>query len=121
VAHSHRSILLKELKATFPELRAILNAEGGLLHPEMSRFAEFVRDAIRCRDEVTVKEALAIAGRHYRDGALALRNALAVSFVEHLSFRNDPWAWELLPATLKDVYLALLDRGLVPPPPSLAR
>lgn len=104
---SHRSDFLRDLKAAFPDVRERVNGRHGLLHLEMSVFSDVVQAAIDSGDAVSVSKAFDLAKRHFLQGSPALRNAIAVSFLEHLHFEDGrarrKWAWDLLPASLKDV------------------
>ncbi len=104
---SHRSRFLRDLKAAFPELRDSVNRWYGLLHLEMAEFRNLVQAAIDSEDAESVKKAFRLAERHFIQGSPNLRNAIAVSFLEDLNFEDGRarrrWAWEILPASLKDV------------------
>jgi hypothetical protein len=116
----HRSIFLKELKETFPLLRADINAQWGLPHLEVSVFRDLVQQAITEGDEETVRLSLMMAERYYRDGNAYMSNAICVSFVEHLDLRKAQWAWDLLGSGLKRAYLQLVDAGMARPLPYLS-
>ncbi|PPQ20979.1 hypothetical protein CV770_01680 [Bradyrhizobium sp. AC87j1] len=92
----HRSIFLKELKDTFPDLISEINAQYGLLHQEMHVFADFVQRAIAVGHAKDVASCFEFAEKFYRDGNDQLQNAIGVSFIEHLSLQNAQWAWDLL-------------------------
>ncbi|QHO77490.1 hypothetical protein ACH79_37525 [Bradyrhizobium sp. CCBAU 051011] len=108
----HRSIFLKELKDTFPDLTTAINAQHGLLHLEMGVFAGFVQRAITLGNTKDVASCFKLAEKYYRDGNDHLKNAIGVSFIEHLDLRNARWAWELLGSVLKREYLQLVDAGM---------
>lgn len=107
----HRSEWLAEVKSAFPELRSNLNAEEGLLAFEMGVFAAFTQKKIAQKDRDAVARCFAIALKYYDRGNARLRDAIDTCYVEDLDFqvskRSDPtWAWDLLPQTLKALYLA---------------
>ena len=120
MAALHRSIFLKELKETFPQLRARINAQYGLLHLEIHVFADFVQHAIAVGDRETVRFSLMMAERYYRGGSVQLSNAIFVSFLEHLDLREARWAWDLLGPSLKQAYLQCIDSGIATPLPYLS-
>jgi hypothetical protein len=107
----HRSPFLKELKATFPGLRAELNAQHGLLHLEMHAFHAFAQQAIALGNERDVRLCFMLAEKYYKAGNRRLKNAIVVSFVEHLDLYDSPWAWRLLSVTLREVYLRCVELG----------
>jgi hypothetical protein len=112
VGNLHRSIFLKELKDTFPNLRAEINAQHGLLHLEMHVFADLAQRAIAVGNKKDVASCFSLAERYCMDGNDDLQNAIGVSFVEHLDLRNSRWAWELLGPALKREYLQLVNTGM---------
>lgn len=105
---THRSIFLKEVKEAFPELRATLNDQDGLLHLEMHAFHEFVQDQIEKENRENVSLAFQIIERHFENGNSDLVNAIGVSFLEHLDLGltkgNQSWEFELLPKSLRQPY-----------------
>jgi hypothetical protein len=105
MASFDRSAFLRELKEAFPQLRAAINVECGLLHLEMHAFANFAQDAISVGNADAVRICFRIAARYHIDGNESMKNALVVSFLEHLDLRNAPWAWELLGDRLGSEYL----------------
>src|ERR1700722_10958393 len=90
----HRSIFLKELKIAFPQLK------------------DDIKQARSC---------LMLAEKYCSGGNADLRNAIAVSFVEHLDLRQAQWAWDLLGPHLRDVYLQCVAIGTAPPLPYLSQ
>ena len=115
----HRSVFLKELKDTFPDLRAEVNAQHGLLHLEMHVLADFARRAIAAGAKKDAVSCFKFVEKYCRDGNDELRNAVDVSFVEHLNLGDAQWAWDLLGPVLKKEYLQLVDAGMAKPLPYL--
>jgi hypothetical protein len=107
----HRSIFLKEVKGTFPGLRDEINAQYGLLHLEMGVLADFAQRAITLENTRDVALCFKLAAKYYRDGNDRMKNAIGVSFIEHLHLHNAQWAWDLMGPTLQRVYLQLVDAG----------
>ena len=116
----HRSIFLKELKETFPQLRGAINAQHGLLHLEVHVFADFVQHAIAHGDKETARLGLMIGERYCSGGNAEMSNAICVSFVEHLDLQKAPWAWDLLGSSLKHAYLQCIEIGSAKPLPYLS-
>jgi hypothetical protein len=119
VGDFHRSVFLKELKDSFPNLRSEINAQHGLLHLEVGVFTSFVQRAITLGNAKDVASCFRLVEKYYMDGNDQLRNAIGVSFVEHLNLGNAQWAWELLGPILKKEYLQLADAGMTRPLPYL--
>jgi hypothetical protein len=116
----HRSIFLKELKETFPQLREAINAQYGLLHLEVHVLTDFVQHAIADGDKEKVRLGFKIAERYYNGGNTDMSNAICVSFVEHLDLQKAPWAWDFLGPSLRQEYLQCIDIGRVKPLPYLS-
>lgn len=108
---THRSIFLKELKNLFPMLKDEINQEGGLLHCEMHVFASYIQNAIDSGEERIVQMGFRLATKHLNEGNKHLSNAVGVSFLENLNFRDEKcyrsWALDLMPASLKEAYMSL--------------
>jgi hypothetical protein len=117
MATFHRSMFLKELKNTFPQLTDEINAQYGLLHLEMHVFADFAQRCIAGRDTVKVRLCFMLAEKYCTGGNVDLRTAIVVSFVEHLDLRKAQWAWDLLGPNLKDAYLYCVEIGRAAPLP----
>lgn len=111
----HRSVLLKELKVEFPELRERLNRCEGLLHFEVSEFRTFTQELIDSQNQREVERCFGLAAKFLTFGNARVRNAIAVSYLEDLNFRDQKvsraWARELLPSPL-DVELRELEAYL---------
>jgi len=116
----HRSIFLKELKNTFPQLTDKINAQYGLLHLEMHVFADFAQRCIAGRDMEKVKLCFVAAEKYCARGNADMRTAVIISFVEHLDLRKAQWAWDLLGPHLKDAYLHCVAIGTAAPLPYLS-
>ena len=105
-----RSKLLKEVKEAFPEIRAKINAQQGLLHFEVGVFYMHTQKLINNGEREKVTKSFKIADKFYRNGDKKVQNAIAVSYVEGLEFTNTKktcrdWAWHTFPASLKNEYI----------------
>jgi hypothetical protein len=104
----HHSQFMKKVKETFPELRMEINKQYGLIHLEVSVFTRFVQGLIDSGGKDTLVKALQIANYFILYGNGKVVNALTVSFLEHLNFKNGKvprqWAWECMTPALKDQY-----------------
>lgn len=102
----HRAEFLKEVKTAIPEIKLGLNKERGLLHMEMAVFHRYIQAKINSHDESAVRQAFEIAERYYLKGSKKLKNAIDVSLIEGLRFSDNKRAWELMPASLKKIYIS---------------
>ena len=112
----HRSDFLKELKATFPEIREVVNQEQGLLHLEMHGFCNFTQSAIDGGRRDTVRKCFQLADKYIREGRKNLVNALAVSYLEDLNFEDGAtqrrWAKSLMPSAVAKLHSAVTEYNL---------
>ena len=103
---------MKELKEAFPQLRNELNQEYGFLHLEIHAFTRFVQGLIDAGEKDTLVKALQIADRFLRYGNGKIVNAVTVSFLEHLNFKDGKvprqWAWDCMTPALKTQYHAIM-------------
>ncbi len=107
----HRSEFLKELKEKFPDLTNDINQEYGQLHFEVNVMRKRAQKAIYDGDRKSLDLLFNLASIGYEKGNSDLKDAIDVSFVEPLEFKetkknNYKWAWESMPETLKQLYLA---------------
>lgn len=100
----HRSEFLKELKKAFPHLREGINKEFGLLHLEVNVFTLFTQQCINKQDSEKLMKCYKLAEKAYRIGDARLKNAIDVSFVEPLEFKNNKWAWDMMPDILQKLF-----------------
>jgi hypothetical protein len=109
----HRSIYLKELKSTFPELQEKVNGAWGLLHVEMDVFTSFTQLQIDAGNSDNVAKCFDLANKCFQFGNHKLVNAINVSFLEHLNFEDGKvakqWAWNLMPETLRQGYSDIME------------
>lgn len=102
----HRSDFLRDTKAVFPELLESLNRQQCLLHLEMHALCDYVNSAIERGDRKIVGEAYRLGDRWLAQGNAALVNAVGVSFLEHLNFKDDEksrsWAQSMLTPALAE-------------------
>lgn len=111
MSHFHHSEFLRELKRLFPELRAQLNQQYGLLHLEMHEFEHFVNSRITDGDRDAVLKAFQLVDRMLKEGSSELKNAAAVSFLEHINLEDGrivrSWAAKLMPPLVSECYKAV--------------
>ena len=84
----HRSDVLKELKFEFPEITEALNSCYGLLHVEIAEFARFTQGLIDTGRDMDVVTCFKLADKYLEHGNAKLRNAIIVSYLEHLNFED---------------------------------
>jgi hypothetical protein len=109
----HRSDFIKEVKVVFPEIRKDINQSDGLLHPEMSVFADLAQSFIDNEDKENLLKCFQIADKYLKEGTKKLVNAIAVSFLEHLNFDDGrasrSWAFDIMTPALKQEHKAVME------------
>ena len=107
--------LMAALRQQFPELLEEFDDEcmKGLLHLEVAVLSRAAQDAISNHDNVRLQKCFDFADWAFRGGDADVRNAIAVSFLEHLSFkdtkkRSRSWAFSMLSQTLQSEFKSLL-------------
>lgn len=105
----HRSEFVRQLKLEFPEALPFLDSMRDGLTLEMDGFTSFAADAIDRGDYETVTRCFRFADRLLEQGNRAVRNAVAVVFLEHLRFegRNGAKAHQLLTSRLRQEWDAV--------------
>lgn len=106
-ADSFRNQVLSE----FPSLRDDFEEWEGLVHLQVSEFMLFTQSAIEARSFEVVSRCFQIATAALLEGDESLRNAIGVSYLEHLEFRSDAGkqAAELMPDELRQARYDVLD------------
>jgi len=77
------------LLAEFPQLRDDVREWSGLLHLQMMEFHLVTEKAINAGDWTTVEKCLRLADTLLHDGDAEIRNAIRVSYLEHLPREGD--------------------------------
>jgi hypothetical protein len=106
-AAGFRKLVLTE----FPELRSDFEEWKSLPHLQVMEFRRFTQAAIEARAFGVVSKCFEIATAGLIEGDNGLRNAIYVSFLEHLDLRGDAGkkAKELMPSRLKQGRDEILD------------
>ena len=95
--------------AEFPALRAEFDEDAGLLHLQMHAVTRLAQRAKGEGDWDAYARCVRLAAELWRRPDAALRNALNVSFLEHLDFDGPrgPDAWRRLTAELQEGWRAM--------------
>lgn len=104
--------LVAALNEQFPELRDEL-ADERLLHLEVACLARLTQAAISDGDRDLVKRSFKFADVAFRTGDDVVKNAISVSYLEHLTFtdtkkRRRSWAFDLMSPALQQDYRDLM-------------
>jgi hypothetical protein len=100
----------------FPALEADIRDETwvGLVHLEVSAFARYTQQQIDAEDRIELKRCFEFARRVLLDGTPDLKNAMAVSYLEHLNMRDQrrsrSWALKEMPENLRLEFEAVTGR-----------
>jgi hypothetical protein len=79
----------KLVLSEFPALRQDFHDWEGLLHLQVSDFCRFTQDAIEMRSVEVVSRCFEIATTALGEGDDSVKNAIYVSYLEHLDFRSE--------------------------------
>jgi hypothetical protein len=95
----------------FPSLREDIEEWEGLIHLQVSEFLRFTQSAIESRSFEVVTKCFELADAALAKGDDNLRNAIYVSYLEHLNLRSDPGkrAAQLMSVELKQGREDILD------------
>jgi hypothetical protein len=106
-AHAFEKLVLSQI----PSLREDFEEWKDLLHLQVSEFRSFTQSAIESRSFDVVSQCFEIANSALAEGDDELKNAIYVSYLEHLDFWSDTGncAAELMPPELKKGRNAILD------------
>ena len=86
------SSFLRAVLREFPELGDLIEADSGLIHPEMAQFVAFTQDAIDRGDLKTVNRCFRLVGDNFEEAEPELRNAFHVTFLEVAEVPGGPKA-----------------------------
>jgi hypothetical protein len=98
-----REDYLAALQRDFPDVAADIDPdiEGGLLHLEIATLCRHAQAAIDAGDRASVRKHFAFADDLFRRSGPELKNAIYVSYLEHLHFGGHrQYAEALLPSAL---------------------
>jgi hypothetical protein len=95
----------------FPDLREDFEEWEGLIHLQVSDFRRFTQAAIEAGSFEMVSRCFEIANAALVQGNESLRNAIYVSYLEHLDLRSDlgKRAAQLMPSQLRQGRHDILD------------
>lgn len=99
------------LRERLPAVAADIDVEAGLLHLDMGALLQYTLACIRVGDQPSVTTCFEFADWLLQFGDDAVRNAVAVSYLEHLAFegRKTSWAKALLSPRLARVWSEVTD------------
>ncbi len=99
---------IKYLSDNIPVLKKELNADKGLFTLQMGTFSRYTQFYIDSGDKKNTEFCFKIASVILRDGNAKVKNAVAVSYCEHLNFNDGKkmraWAKEVMPVNLLETY-----------------
>jgi hypothetical protein len=120
-----RHQFVEEAVMAFPQLESDIRDPTwvGLVHLEVSAFARYTQQQIDGEHSAELKRCFELARRALLEGTPDLKNAIGVSYLEHLNLRDQKrkrsWALEVMPNVLRAEFEAVT--AVVPPNKSLER
>lgn len=119
----HRSAFLKLIKERLPELREAINEQQQILGFEFNQLTRCAQRAIHDGDRTCFATCVGLAEEAYLTGNKNLKALIDTMFVEDLEFvtprYSHYWAWEMMPDTLKELYVRFWGMGKVPEKPRI--
>lgn len=95
----NREDVVKELLKQFPSIEAELTDDTwtGLLHLEIACFARYTQFQIDNNNKDELRRCFQAAHKFLHDGDKEVRNAIYVSYLEHLDFKDGkkPRSWAM--------------------------
>jgi hypothetical protein len=110
ISHEH---FIEQLLTEFPELQTeVLNeTRAGLLHLETACFARHTQAAIDNHNVEVLQRCFCFAMRIFQDADADVKNAMYVSYLEHLNLENGKtqraWALKMMPPLLKEGWIEI--------------
>jgi hypothetical protein len=107
--YTHSSAI-QFIEQKFPSLKEELHDEviDGLLHPQIGEFSRFAQGCIDTGNEAGWKQVTVAFMELWLNCDDAVKNALNVSFLEHLNFndrkRPRQWAFNSMPAVMRQAW-----------------
>ncbi|HEX5211352.1 MAG TPA: hypothetical protein VFW22_06420 [Pseudolabrys sp.] len=115
----NESEFLKLLKERLPELREALDKEKYFV---VDKFMRHAQRAIYDEDRACFEICVRLAEEAYLNGDKDMKSSIDTMFMENLEFvtprRSHYWAWEMLPDSLKELYVAFWGTWKVPDKPT---
>ena len=112
---TNSSELMIALRERFPEIVEDLDDDcwKGLLHLEVAVLSRVAQAAITEGNKESVRRCFDFADWAFRTGDEKVKNAICVSFLEHLTFvdtkkRQRSWAYSMLSKTLQQEFKDLM-------------
>jgi hypothetical protein len=118
-----RHQFVEEAVKAFPQLEPDIRDStwAGLVHLEVSAFCRYTQQQIDGEHRAELKCCFELARRALLEGTPDLKNAIAVSYLEHLNLRDQKrrrsWALEVMPEVLRAEFDAVT--AAAPPNTSL--
>jgi Zn-dependent M16 (insulinase) family peptidase len=101
---------IEYIQSQFPELDEDLHDEivEGLLHLQIGVFSHFAQTAINENDKAKWAKVIATFLELWKDCSPEVKNAMNVSFLEHLNFfdgkKNRAWAYSIMPSIMRSAF-----------------
>lgn len=119
----HRSDFLKLVKEQFPELQDAINKQEQILGFGVQQFGRRAQRAIYEGDRECFEICVRLAERAYLEGNKDLKGSIAAYFVGDMELitpnNSYHWAWEMLPVSLKGLYVDFHGHGRAPEEPRI--
>ena len=99
---------LARIEIDYPKISEEIQEDEGLLHIQIGTFSHLVQSFIDNNDAQAFEGACNLFVELFQDAAPELKNALNVSFLEHLNFIDGKnvrsWAYKAMPKSMKEAW-----------------
>lgn len=101
--------VIQKILSSFPELEEDFEDETGLFYNQIFAFHYLAQSAIDSQDREKFLQICELIGCFLLNSSGDVKNALHVSFLEHLNFESSKrtdrsWAFEVMPQIMQQAY-----------------
>lgn len=101
--------IIQKIILTFPDIKEDIEEDNDLFHSQMFVFSNLAQNAIDNEDKNKFLQVCELMRVFLLNSSGDIKNALHVSFLEHLNFQDSKktkrsWAYELMPKVMKESY-----------------
>ena len=104
---------IDQIEKAFPEISEEIREDEGLLHLQIGEFSHLAQAFIDNENTISFSKMCELFESLFNSASPELENALNVSFLEHLNFKdgkkNRKWAYNAMPPKMKKAWEKMQD------------